>query len=183
MPLTMMPLCLAAFAAGVIAAPPSPRFVSFAYGDSGCLASPLTFPCAGGATDSCPVFLAPCASPTANWSADVEPGSLVSGFECGDGGCGLNVDCDGVAPRTVVKLAAGIPRAAVAFNATAGTLVYTSRAGVVRCLTGGLAGAPTPPCFAGEAFDPKQITIDDCAAPATRGWRLVPPAATAEAAA
>lgn len=159
------------------AASDPPLFVSFAYGTTGlCLASPLTFPCPGGADDSCPVFLAPCASPAANWSADIEPGFMVSGFECSDGGCGLNVDCDADAPGAVVKLAAGVPRAAIVFNASAGQLVYTSRDGAQRCLTGGLAGSPTPPCFAGETFFSNQTTIDDCGAPSTRGWRRVAPA-------
>ena len=144
---------LTAAAPAARAAPAASQWVSFAYGGSAlCLASPLAFPCAGGAADSCPVFLAPCASPAANWSATVEPGFLVSGFECADGGCGLNVDCDADAAGAVVKLVAGVPRAAVVFDAVAGQLVYTARSGARRCLSGGLGRAPTPPCFAGESF-------------------------------
>ena len=156
----------------------SSSWQSFTYGASGlCLSSPETFPCPGGAMNSCPVFLGPCASPTANWTTAVEAGRLVSGFECPGGGCGLNVDCDAVVPGAVVKLAAGMPRAAIAFNASAGQLVYVSRGGVTLCLASGLAAAPTPPCFAGEQFLPNQITVADCGDAATAGWRAVAPGA------
>ena len=155
-----------------------PAFLSLAVQSTGlCLVSPDAFPCPGGAGNSCPVYLGACASPAANWSFDVEPGHLVSGFECAGGGCGLNVDCDATAAGAVVKLAAGVPRAAVAFDARAGQLAYTARNGLVRCLTGGLARAPTPPCWVGETFVAAQITIDDCASNATRGWRAAAPGA------
>jgi hypothetical protein len=176
---------LLALAPFTSAAPSTSPWVSFSYGGSAlCLASPpaALFPCAGGAANSCPVFLAPCASPSANWSTTVEPGALISGFECAEGGCGLNVDCDSDAVGAVVKLAAGVPRAAITFDAAAGQLVYTARSGARMCLTGGLGRAPTPPCFAGESFLPNQVTIDDCSAPSTRGWRLAPPAAAGAAA-
>jgi hypothetical protein len=87
------------------------------------------------------------------------------------GAAGVNIDCDATKPGTVAKLL-GLASGGwndIGLNG-AGQLEW---AGTGMCLDGG-EGPAIPPCGAGEATAPQQITVQPCAAAATTGWTRVP---------
>ena len=132
------------------------------------------FPCAGGASNSCPLEMLSCSDPRTLF--DVTGGVLCSTYEGPDGGACVDVDCDSYSPGGVAKVIAGPASwfASISFsNASAGQLVYTARNGMVRCLNAGQA-TPTPPCFVGEEYLSNQTSIDYCSVASTQGWQMLP---------
>ncbi len=160
-------------------APAAWSLARFAYQSSGlCLGLHLDagslFPCAGGAANSCPTELLPCAAPQTLWN--LSDGFLCNAFEGpgGDSAC-INVDCDSSEPGAVVKVIAGPAQWFARLAFAGGQLAYTSRSGMVRCL--GLPTAatpPTPPCNAGEEYLNNGTIIDYCLEGSTKGWVLLP---------
>jgi hypothetical protein len=61
------------------------------------------FPCDGGAGNSCPTELLPCAAPAALWNLTAD-GHLCSAYEGpgAESAC-VNIDCDSAEPGAVVK--------------------------------------------------------------------------------
>ena len=151
----------------------------FAYQSTGlCLGMHLDtgswFPCNGGAGNSCPMELLPCAAPQTLWN--ISDGFLCSAYEGpgADSAC-VNVDCDSSQPGAVVKVIAGPTQWFSQLAFAGGQLVYTARTGMVRCV--GLPTAatpPTPPCNAGEEYLSNGTIIDYCAESSTQGWVLLP---------
>lgn len=129
------------------------------------------FPCSGGASNSCPVALVPCQSPTAIWNTS--SGNFCNTFEGPDGGACINVDCDSDEPGAVAKVIAGPNQWFSSLAFVGNQLVYTSRTGKIRCLNGGQQ-LPNPPCNAGEEYYSNQTTIDYCLNTTTTGWLQIP---------
>jgi hypothetical protein len=146
--------------------PQPPKQVQYARG-GGCLATNASFPCAGGWNSSCPVFLASCADPAAQW---LERSDGLVESQLHPGAC-LNNDCNGCAAHTVVKIIACDSGSPVRFDAAAGELALASCASA--CLDGGASGAPSPPCKAGEEYLPTQITLAACGSSDAAGWSRV----------
>ena len=166
----------AAFAPGPCALPTSrARFV---YPDGRCLATNASgFPCAGGANNACPVFLADCASPAAVW--DDAEGTLMNVFWGAQSGqpAGINIDCNSEAPGAVAKLlGAGAGWSANSIAFAGGQLVYArDEAGAPSlCLDGG-QGPDAPPC----GHEPRcagQVTTQPCSSGTAGGWVRQPAA-------
>ena len=149
--------------------PPPPTRVSYALPRSSsaqrqCLATNATgFPCPGGWANSCPLFLAPCGAPSAQW-LERSDGLLES--VAWPGTC-LDRDCNSCAARTALKALAcgGGNGAPVAF--AGGQLRLSACVG--SCVSDGSSGH-TPVCKAGEQMAGAQLTVESCSAPATSGW-------------
>lgn len=125
------------------------------------------FPCAGGAGNSCPLFLGSCSDPSAVWNDD---GGVLSNVFLGPQ-TAVNVDCDNCADTTVTKLLDVASPSPIAFN-YAGQLVYTCPSGASMCLNGGQT-KPTPPCNGQEPYLATQVQVYDCSSPTTQGWQRV----------
>jgi hypothetical protein len=160
--------------------------VRFQYGtgpSAQCLVSNTTFPCPGGADNSCPLFLGDCSSPMALWD-DADGVLSTLGQPGGGGGQAppqqVNIDCDSDAPGAVAKL---IVSGGNLIVFQGGQLVYTAPTGAGSlCLNGG-QDPVTPPCAPTEPYLRDQITIQDCTKASTQGWqRIVVPSAAAAAA-
>ena len=142
---------------------PSTR-VRFEAPDGRCLISNNTFPCTGGADNSCPVFLGSCEAPSAVW--DDGSGQILNPWATAQGGtAGLNVDCDQTSPGAVVKLLGLNAGGWNSFTFQAGQILYGETG---LCLDGG-QGPFSPPC----GLEPRasdQITVQPCASQTTSGW-------------
>ena len=161
--------------------PPPATRVRFVYADGRCLVTNASFPCAGGAGNSCPLFLGDCAAPQAAWD-DGDGASLVNlAFATPAAPNVVNADCDRCAAGALFKLITGSGSAArIAFDAAGGgRLRYACGAGgTPLCLNGG-QGAHTPSC-GGEPWLHDQIVAAPCAGGDASGWRretLPPPRA------
>jgi len=152
---------LASFAAFSPAgcAPPTTR-VRFENGGQ-CLITNSTFPCSGGVSNSCPIFLGSCADPSAVW--DDSQGVLQNVLNAPSQ---VNIDCNSEVPHTVAKLLQAGGNGIVFAD---GQLAWQ---GTTLCLNAG-QGPLIPPCNAGEPHADFQIQVDDCASDATKGWTRV----------
>jgi hypothetical protein len=161
----------AAFAPGPCALPVTR--VRFQYGtgpNALCLSTNTTFPCPGGADNSCPLFLGDCSSPASVW--DDSDGVLTSvGDSSGSTFPQVNIDCDSPSAGALAKLIVSGGNV-IAFED--GQLVYTppNTQGPNMCLNGG-QDPVTPPCDASEPYLADQISIQDCSKASTQGWSRV----------
>lgn len=159
-------LTFSAFAPAPCALPSSR--VRFTAPDGRCLVSNSTFPCAGGASNACPLFLGTCDEPSSVW--DDASGQLLNPWASAHGGtAGVNVDCDATAPGAVVKLLGLNAGGWNAFSFAAGQIVYSDTG---LCLDFGL-GPYSPPC-GHEPRSSNQISVQPCASATTSGWARVP---------
>lgn len=153
-----------------IAPPPPPAtVVQYAHASSGlCVGSNLSYPCPGGWSTSCPLFLVPCSNPMSRWleRGDGRVESSVHAGACWDR------DCDDCGDHTVFKVMPCDSATPVAFSsAGGGQLVDGACAG--GCVDDGSTGAPTPPCKDGEASLPMQLTLARCSSAAAQGWQRI----------
>ena len=139
--------------------PPQTR-VRFENGGQ-CLITNSTFPCSGGASNSCPVFLGDCSDPSSVW--DDSQGVLQNVLNAPSQ---INIDCNSETPHTVAKLLQAGGNGIAFFN---GQLTWQ---GTALCLNGG-QGPLIPPCNSGEPHADFQIQIDDCTSVTTMGWTRV----------
>ena len=149
--------------------PPPPVVVQYARASSGlCIGSNSSYPCPGGWSTSCPLFLVPCSDPMSRWleHSDGRVESSVHSGACWDR------DCDDCGDHTVFKMMPCDSATPVAYSAAGGgQLVDGACAG--GCVDDGSTGAPTPPCKEGEASLPTQLTLARCTSAATQGWRRI----------
>ena len=155
--------------------PPQPQRVTFALPRAGaaplqCLATNASsFPCAGGWGNSCPLFLAPCASPAAAWLQRSD-GLLESAAWPGQ--C-LNRDCNGCSAGTALKAMPcdgnGSP---VAYSAAAGGQLSLAQCPGSCVSDGSLGHAPV--CKAGEQMAAQQLAVEACSQGSTQGWLRSP---------
>jgi hypothetical protein len=155
--------------------PPPPSAVQYRLGDVCLATNSSSFPCPGGWANSCPAFLAPCASPEAVWLEHPD-GSLESAVHAGN--C-LNFDCNACTPGTLAKVTLCANAGALAFDAAAGSLSSKSCPGA--CVNDGRQASPAhAPCKAGEQYLPHgQATLQQCGSEGTTGWVRVPVAVEA----
>jgi hypothetical protein len=148
---------------------PPPQVVQYVRGGA-CLSTNASFPCPGGWSSSCPVFLSSCA----------EAGAAARWIERGDGlvesqlhaGACLNNDSNACAAHTVVKVIACDSGAAFRFDAAAGEIALAACSGSA-CVDGGGSGAPSPPCKAGEQYLQTQLTLAPCGSADSAGWTRI----------
>lgn len=136
------------------------------------------FPCSGlGPAAGCPVSMLPCGGAGTMWVVTGTPGtpapiqSAWADKQLPPGTVlSLDVDCDGTANGTVVKLLASGPA-----PLTVGDGVIGFNAGKENvCLNSG-QGVPRPVCGPKtEVIRPDQIKITPCSSPDARGWVIRP---------
>jgi hypothetical protein len=146
-----------------------------------CLSSNASaqFPCPGGATNACPVFLGDCSDPSAVW--DDSDGTLQNvGIAASSGqAAGVNIDCNSIAPGAVAKLLgmgsgdSANPITFIPAGSGGGQLVYTmdAQGAPELCLDGG-GGPYSPPC-GHEQRSTNQVATQLCSATTTQGWSRV----------
>jgi alpha-L-fucosidase len=145
---------------------PSTR-VRFQSPDGRCLVSNATFPCTGGADNSCPTFLGACDAPSSVW--DDGSGQILNPWATALGGtAGLNVDCDQTSAGTVVKLLGLNAGGWNNFVFQSGQILYGETG---LCFDGG-QGPFSPPC-GHEPRASDQISVQPCGSATTAGWNRV----------
>ena len=148
--------------------PPPPRArVKFVLAADGrCLTTNASYPCAGRAYGSCPLFLGDCGAPEAVWDdGGGDPGAaMLTNLGVGAQGATVNADCNSCAVGTVFKVINGSP-AAIAFSG--GKLRYACGSTPGLCLSGGLQGRPNKPCDPTEPVLAQQARVALCASEGT----------------
>lgn len=150
--------------------PPTPK-VTIANNGSCLTFNTTSFPCSGtGDAAGCPVVMGSCDDPGAvwEWALGTEPSPVTSTFTAYPLPLALDVDCNNVAPHTLVKVLASGPA----------SLLYVSEGGRVQfgsssaCLNTG-QGPPVPPCSGkGEEYLQNQIQLVSCDDPTAQGWSV-----------
>ena len=156
-------------------APPGPqRLVRLRYQASGlCLSTNASsqFPCPGGWSNSCPLFLGDCAAAQSTWIEDADSGFLANSVTANRGT--INIDCDNCSAGRVAKIMVddGGSRDGSIFPhfvaGGGGVLAISACDG--SCLSGG-QGTATPTCEAGEATAEHQVQVAACADATAQGW-------------
>lgn len=147
-------------------APPAP-VVQYQHGSRCLVTNASTFPCPGGWSSSCPLFLGSCSDPSSRWIERAD-GSLESQLHAGN--C-ANIDCNSCNAHTVAKAIACESAAPLEWRGS--SLAVTSCAEGNMCLDDGSTGAPNPPCKSGEQFLATQVTLASCAIAAAQGWTRI----------
>jgi len=134
--------------------------------------SSSAFPCVGGWTNSCPVFLDDCSLQSSVWGEDPVSGQIANLGIIPKGSGYVNIDCDQCSAGRVAKLmsSAGSNGGLFpAFDAASGTLQM--RGGCAgMCLNDGTPMPAVPTCEPGEAVVARQAQLAKCSDESAQGW-------------